>query len=354
MEMVRFAIIGCGSIAEKHALAIRQTPKAQLAACYSKTQANAERFAHAWGIHAYESYDALLTAESIDAVSICTPSGLHTTQAVAAIRQGKHVLIEKPMSLTLEEADSLIDISNHSHVKVGVISQYRFAPAVIETGRAIKAGALGRITSGSLQMKYCRSPAYYDSADWRGTWSMDGGGALMNQGIHGVDIFRFLMGTPKTLTACARTQVHAIEVEDSAVAILEFENGALGTIEGSTACYPGYPRRVEICGSKGSVILEEDAIIRWDVDIPCLLPVGLPARNVASSNPGAISLEGHARHYDNFVNAVLHDEPLLEDTAAGRLPLEIILAIYQSSMKGKSVDMAAFQRAGPSAKAHID
>lgn len=347
MNIVRFAIIGCGGIADKHALAIRQTPGAQLIACYSKTKASAERFAQAWGIKAFDSYDALLASDEIDAVSICTPSGLHTPQAIAAIKQGKHVLLEKPMSLTLEEADRLIDAAKYSQAKVGVISQYRFSPAVLEAGRAIKAEALGRITSGSLQMKYYRSPAYYASGAWRGTWALDGGGALMNQGIHGVDIFRSLMGAPKTLTGFARTQVHTIEVEDSAVAILEFESGALGTIEGSTACYPGYPRRVEICGDKGSVVLEEDAIIRWDVDIPCKLPVGHPPKDVASSDPKAISVEGHARQYVNFVGAVLHDEPLLEDTEAARLPLEIILAIYQSSASGKSIDMETLRRSRP-------
>jgi len=344
METVRFAIIGCGSISEKHAMAIQQTPEAQLVACYSDPMESAERFAQAWGINAYYSYDALLNSDNIDAVSICTPSGLHTPQAIAAIKHGKHVLMEKPMSLTLEEADSLINAAKHSQVKVGIVSQYRFSPAVLEINRAIKAGALGRITSGSLQMKYYRSPAYYASGPWRGTWKLDGGGALMNQGIHGVDIFRSLMGAPKTLTGYARTQVHAIEVEDSAVAILEFEGGALGTIEGSTACYPGYPRRLEICGDKGSIVLEEDSIIRWDLDIPCRLPVGQPPKDVASSDPMAISLEGHTRHYVNFVGAVLRDEPLLEDAEAGRLPLEIILGIYQSSASGKSIAMETLHR----------
>ena len=344
MNTIRIAIIGCGGISDKHAMAIRQTPEAQLTACYSDPWETAERFAKAYGIKAFDSYDALLASDDIDSVSICTPSGLHTPQALEAIRHGKHVLLEKPMSLTLEEADSLIDAAKSSGVKVGIISQYRFSPAVLEIGRAVNAGALGKVTSGSLQMKYYRSPAYYASGAWRGTWKLDGGGALMNQGIHGVDIFRSLMGTPKTLTGFARTQIHKIEVEDSAVAILEFEGGALGTVEGSTACFPGYPRRLEICGDKGSVVLEEDAIIRWDLDIPCRLPVGHPPKDVASSDPMAISLDGHIRHYVNFAGAILRDEPLLEDTAAGRLPLEIILAIYQSSADGKSIDMETLRR----------
>ena len=344
MKTVRIAIIGCGGISDKHAMAIRQTPETQLTACYSEPRESAEKFAQTWEIKAFESYGTLLASQDIDAVSICTPSGLHTPQALEAIRHGKHVLLEKPMSLTLEEADSLIDAANRSQVKVGVVSQYRFSPAVLEIGRAIEAGALGKVTSGSLQMKYYRSPAYYASGAWRGTWKLDGGGALMNQGIHGVDIFRSLMGKPKTLTGFARTQIHAIEVEDSAVAVLEFESGALGTLEGSTACFPGYPRRMEICGDKGSIVLEEDAIIRWDIDMPCRLPVGHPPKDVASSNPMAISLEGHIRHYVNFAGAILRGEPLLEDAQAGRLPLEVILAVYLSSESGKSIDMETLRR----------
>jgi len=339
MTKVRYAIIGCGGIAAKHALAIRETPDAELVACCDQVRDSALRFAEANKLHAFDTYEELLASDTVDAVSLCTPSGLHTPQAIQAIEAGKHVLLEKPMSLTLEEADRLIEAADKGGVKVGVISQYRFSPAVAEIRRAIEAGALGRITSGSLQMKYWRSKEYYASGAWRGTWALDGGGALMNQGIHGVDIFRYLMGAPKTLTGYARTQIHDIEVEDSAVAIIEFEGGAIGTIEGSTACYPGYPRRVEICGDKGSIVLEEDAILKWDVDIPCQLPVGKPADNVASSDPMAISNAGHVRHFANFTNAILHNEPLLADARIGRLPLEIILSVYKSSQTGRPVDM---------------
>lgn len=341
---VRYAIIGCGLIAHKHAAALKETPDAKLVACCSADIAGAELFANQYDLEAFDRYEDLLASPSVDAVSICTPSGLHTPQALQALEAGKHVFMEKPMSLTLEEADRLIDAQEKSDCKVGIISQFRFAPAVQEIKRAMDEGAFGNIVSGSLQMKYYRSPEYYKSGVWRGTWDMDGGGALMNQGIHGIDIFRYLMGPAKNLTGYARTLSHDIEVEDSAVAILEFKSGALGTIEGSTACFPGYPRRFEICGDKGSVVLEEDAIISWDLPIPCLLPVGQPAANVASSDPMAISNEGHLRQYVNFTRAILFDEPLLADAKAGRQPLEIILAIYASSKAGKSVSMKDFMR----------
>ncbi len=344
MKTVRIAIIGCGGIADMHAKAIHDTPNAELTACYSRSSESANRFAQRYGIEAFTSYEALLASPDVDAVALCTPSGLHTAQAIQAIQAGKHVLVEKPMSLTLREADELIATVDSGNVVVGVISQYRTSPAVEEIKRAIDAGALGRLTSGSLQMKYWRSAAYYASGAWRGTWALDGGGALMNQGIHGVDIFRYLMGAPVSLTAYARTLTHDIEVEDMAVAILEFEGGALGTIEGSTTCNPGYPRRIEICGDKGSVVLEEDSILKWDVDMPCNLPVGNQAMNVGASDPLAISYAGHTRHFTNFVNAILHGEKLLQDVRGGRLPLEIILSIYRSSQQKQTIDMKEVQR----------
>ena len=201
--------------------------------------------------------------------------------------------------------------------------------------RALDAGAFGRIVSGSLQMKYYRSEAYYASAAWRGTRAMDGGGCLMNQGIHGIDIFRYLMGPLRSLTAIARTQTRPIEVEDSAAAILEFQNGAIGTLEGSTTCYPGYPRRIEICGDVGSVVLEETSILRWDLPIPCRLPVGRSAQNVASSDPAAIDPSGHVRQIANLTDAVLYGAPLLADASTGRPPLEVILAVYESARTGR-------------------
>lgn len=338
MDKVRFGIIGCGVISSFHARAIACIEEAELYGCVDAYAPSAERFAKEHGVKQYASLEDMLADPAIDAVTICTPSGLHTQQAIAAMRAGKHIVCEKPMSLTLEQADELIRTANETGVKVCIISQFRFTPAVQAVKKAIEAGALGKIVSGSLQMKYFRSDEYYASGAWRGTWAMDGGGCLMNQGIHGVDVFRYLMGPVKQLTGFARTQLRHIEVEDSAAAALEFENGAVGTIEGSTVCSPGYPRRIEICGDKGSCVLEENAIIRWDVpgyDIG--LPVGVAATNVASSDPKAIDVSNHTRQFRNFVAAVLHGEELLAPAESGRPPLEIILGIYESSKTGKPV-----------------
>lgn len=338
MEKVRFGIVGCGVIAEFHFRAIGDIEEAEAAGCVDAYAPSAERFSAAHGIRRYETLEAMLADPQIDAVTICTPSGLHASQAIMAMRAGKHVVCEKPMSLTLEDADRLIATANETGVKVCIISQFRYAPAVQAVKRAMDAGALGRIVSGSLQMKYYRSDEYYASGAWRGTKAMDGGGCLMNQGIHGVDVFRYLMGPVKSLVGYARTQQRHIEVEDSAAAALEFACGAVGTIEGSTLCCPGYPRRIEICGDRGSVVLEENAILRWDCahyDIG--LPVGVNATHVASSDPKAIDVVGHTRQIRNFVSAIVRGEPLMAPAESGRPALEIILGIYQSSETGKPV-----------------
>ena len=335
MKQVRFGLIGCGMIANFHAAAIAQIPEATLMGVFDNNRQSAERFADQHQIRVYDTMSALLGSSDVDAVCICTPSGLHTEQAIAAMRAGKHIVCEKPMSLTLPDADRLIETARQTGVKTCIISQFRFSDAVQEVRRAIDSGAFGKIVSGSLQMKYYRSDAYYASGGWRGTWQMDGGGCLMNQGIHGIDVFRYLMGPMRQLTAITDTLTRKIEVEDSAVAIVRFANGAVGTIEGSTTCYPGYPRRIEICGDAGSVVMEEDSILRWDLPIPCRLPVGAEAKNVASSDPKAISVQGHVRQIKNLVDAIQNGAELMSNVETGRQALEVIIGIYTSSKEGK-------------------
>lgn len=336
-DTVRFGIIGCGMIANFHAKSIQETPGASLVGVHDTILAGAQAFGEKYDIPVFDTLEEMLVSPEIDVLCLCTPSGLHTPHALLAMEQGKHIVVEKPMSLTLDEADTLIAAADKHKALVCVISQFRLSPAVVEIRRALDLGAFGKLTMAELSMKYYRSAEYYASAGWRGTWAQDGGGALMNQGIHGVDVFRHLMGPVKSISGHIRTLIHDIEVEDSAVAALEFANGALGVITGATSSYPGCPRRIEICGDKGSILLEEDSILRWDLPIACNLPVGQAAANVASSNPGAISNEGHVRHFTNMVNAIRQGEALLNDAQGGRLPLEIILGIYESSAKGASV-----------------
>ncbi len=339
-KTVRFGLLGSGVIARFHARAIEKIPEARLVGVCGSSGERAQAFAREMGIKVYATIEEMAQSPEVDAVCICTPSGLHTRQAVLMMNHQKHIVVEKPMSLSLEEADLLIETARKTGVKVCVISQFRFSPAVVAIREAIAQGAFGKIVSGSLSMQYYRSEEYYCSADWRGTWAMDGGGALMNQGIHGIDVFRSLMGPVKSIFALTRTQTRPIEVEDCAAAVLEFANGAIGTIQASTTCYPGYPRNIAVYGDQGSVILEEDSILSWNLPIPCPLPVGARAENVASSDPKAIDVTGHTNQIQNLVNAILRDEPLLSDASTGRLPLEIILGIYESSNTGQKVELS--------------
>jgi len=338
MNKVRFALIGCGMIANFHATAIERIPDAELVGVFDAYRPGADRFAAERGVRVFETQEELLACSEVDAVCICTPSGLHTEQAIAVANAKKHVVVEKPMSLTLADADRVIAAVQENGVKSCVISQMRFSEPVQEIRCAIEAGAFGTIVSASLQMKYLRTHEYYASAGWRGTWAMDGGGCLMNQGIHGIDSFRYLMGPLKKLTAITKTQTRKIEVEDSAVAIVEFANGAVGTIEGSTTCYPGYPRRIEICGDAGSVVLEESTILRWDLPIECNLPVGKVKEKNSAADPKAMDVDGHIRQIGNLVDAILRDAPLMSDIRSGRPPLEVILGIYESSATGKTLE----------------
>lgn len=338
MKQIRFGVIGCGMISNFHAKAIKEIG-AVVYGAYTALEEEANVFSKKYSAKIYQTLEGMLSDPMIDVVSICTPSGLHATQAIQAIKAGKHVVVEKPMCLNLDDADHIINLAKEKNVKVCVISQFRFAAAVQEIKRAIKAGAFGTIVSASLAMKYYRSHEYYASAGWRGTWDMDGGGALMNQGIHGIDVFQYMLGPIKKLNAITKTQTRDIEVEDSAVSVIEFANGAVGTLEGSTTCYPGYPRRFEICGDKGSVVLEEDCILKWDLEIPCKLPVGKGPEDVASSDPKAINNEGHIKQIRNVINSILNDEPLLVDANEGRKPLQIILGIYESGKSGNCVEI---------------
>lgn len=324
-----FGIIGCGMISKFHARALGAIDGARLAGVFDPNPEAMARAAQAYGVRAFASMEAILACPEIDAVCVLTPNGLHAPIALQALAAGKHVVVEKPMAITLEDADKLVAASEAAGLKVCVISQLRFSPAVQAVKRALEEGYFGRIVSASLSMKYYREASYYNASGWRGTWAMDGGGALMNQGIHGVDLLQYLAGPVRRLSAVCKTQTRPIETEDSAAAILEFENGAVGTLEASTTCYPGYPRRLEICGDRGGVTLEEEDILKWD--LPCPKPDLAAHLSAASSDPSAIDARGHERQLRNMVAAIQTGEKLLVDAREGRKPVKIILSVYESA-----------------------
>ncbi len=334
---IHFGLIGCGMISKFHAQALQAIDGAELSGIYDPYKPAMERAAQDYGARTYDTLEAMLESPEIDAVCILTPNGTHAPLAHQALWTGKHVVVEKPMAITKADAELLVQTARETGLQLCVISQLRFSPAIQAVRRAVEEGAFGRIVSASLSMKYYRTQEYYTASNWRGTWEMDGGGALMNQGIHGVDLLQYLAGPVKRVRGIIKTQTRPMEAEDSVAAVLEFENGAIGTLEGSTACYPGYPRRLEICGERGSVVLSEEDILHWDLPEP---RPQLDAHSTASaSDPGAIDARGHLRQLKNMVAAIRGQESLLVDGEAGRKPVELILGIYESARTGMPVSL---------------
>lgn len=332
-----FGIIGCGMISKWHAQAIAADDRAVLIGVTDYSCDSAGKAADAYGCKVFQTVDDMLACADIDVVCICTPSGLHAPMAIRAAEAGKHIVVEKPMAITEQQIRDMIEACEANNVKVCVISQLRFSTVMQFVKKTIQEGALGRMISGDVYMKYYRSAEYYQSGGWRGTIAMDGGGALMNQGIHGIDLLQYLMGPVKSVSCMARTLVHDIEVEDTANILVEYESGAIGVIQGTTSVNPGYPRRLSLHGSKGSVVIQEDTVIEWDVeDYP--LPEELKGQNSkynGAQDPGAFATEYHELQISDMITAILENGAPLVDMYEGKKAVEIILAAYKASESGK-------------------
>jgi len=344
----KFGIIGCGMISGFHAKAI-QAAGGTLVACFDTRSEAADRLAEQYpGCKPYHDLKNFLADADIDIVTIGTPSGAHLDPAVAAAEAGKHVIVEKPLEVTLERCHKIIAACQKNNVQLATIFHSRFHDSSLMLKSAIDAGRFGRLTLGDAIVKWYRTQEYYDSGAWRGTWELDGGGALMNQAIHTIDLLTWLMGPVVEVTAHTALLAHdRIEVEDTAVAALKFANGALGTIVGTTASYPGYLKRVEISGSSGSAILEEEDIIRWDFaeSLPSDAAVQEAMANRKSggggaADPAAINFSGHAKLFANMMAAIDGKEKLVVDGPEGCRSVAIILAIYESAKKGKTIAVA--------------
>ncbi len=341
-----FAIVGCGMIAEYHARAIQEIPNARLVAVQSRNRANAERIAAlVGGCDIYTDLDEMLRRKDIHIVNVCTPSGAHMEPAVAAAEAGKHVVVEKPLEITLARCDRIIEACDRAGVKLCTIFPSRFSEANRLIKEAIDAGRFGRLTLGDTYVKWWRTQEYYDSGDWRGTWQLDGGGALMNQSIHNVDLLYWFMGDVVEIQAFTATLAHErIEVEDTAVACLRFKSGALGVIEGTTSAYPGLPKRCEIHGDSGTAIVEQDAITFWQFrnETPEDEQIRERYRQLAAAAGGAadprgITHHGHMEQLKDFLRAIDRNEDPLIDGREGRKSVEIILAIYKAASSGQKV-----------------
>lgn len=344
---IGFGIIGCGMISRFHARAIGDIKGAKLVACYSATPASADKFAAEQKCTPYHSLDALLKDPAVDVVTICTPSGAHMEPCLAAAKAGKHVIVEKPLDITLTRIDKMIAACDKAGVILSTIFPSRFHHSAQLMKGAIDKGRLGRLTLGDAYVKWYRTQQYYDSGAWRGTWSLDGGGALMNQAIHSVDLLTWMMGPVAEVTAHTTMLAHErIEVEDVAVATLRFANGALGVIEASTAVWPGELKRIEIHGTQGSIAMREEDIIRWEfakktkTDDELLAKMaGKTHTGGGAADPKAIGHHGHTGLFKDVLDAIKKGKKPLSDGSEGRRSVEIILAIYKSAETGKAVQL---------------
>lgn len=328
-DLIRFGILGCGLIARFHADAISGIENAVLVGVADAKPACAESFAEKLSVRAYADYAAMLADPEVDAVCVCTPSGFHYDNAMQALKAGKHVVLEKPMALTSREAKALEECANAGGLTLTVISQLRFSEDIRYVKALLERNAFGKVVLCDLYMKYWRDPAYYAESPWKGTRRFDGGGALMNQGIHGVDILLYLMGGAKVLCARNRTCFHDIEVEDASVSMLEFENGAMGVIEATTCACPGFARRLEITGTEGSVVLVENRIEKLLLGGKTVIDGTSEKRPDTAADPAAMDCCFHRAQLANFVAAVLGDEPLAVTAADGGRAVALIEEIYR-------------------------
>src|SRR6266487_2266753 len=339
---LRFGIIGCGVIGPVHAEAISTLPDAQLVAVADIIPELAQELAEAFHVAPYSDFQQMLAREQLDVVDVCTPSGMHGEHACQVMRSGRNVIVEKPMEISRAAIEEMLRVQQENGVKLAVISQHRFDPDTGQVHDLIEQQAFGRLVLGNALVPWWRSQAYYDSGAWRGTWELDGGGILMNQSIHSIDLLQWLMGPVKSVCAYTDTLVHRMETEDVAVAVLRFANGALGTIAATTDAYPGTGTRIEVHGDKGSVEIEDDRLSYLHLaqdDREQRAPTA-PAGPSAAQNPATLAIRSHALQIEDMIRAIRENGAPLVDGYAARHPVEIILGIYESARTHQEVTLS--------------
>ena len=321
-------LVGGGNISDTHARAAHAAGL-RVAGVFGDNRAKARQLADRHGAAAFDSLDDLLSDRSLELVVIGSPSGLHAEHATAAARARRHILVEKPLDISTPRVDALLAEVADAGVVLGVIFQDRLKPGVVAMKRQIDAGDLGTPLLATGEVKWFRPPEYYAGSRWRGTWALDGGGALMNQGIHTVDLLLHLLGPVARVSGLVATRFHAIEAEDTATAMLEFENGALGTLDVTTAAPPGRPRRLQVVGSAGSLVLEGDHLS------------GIGAGSVENaSSPVVTDVSAHVRIIEDFVAAVRNRRPPVCGGRDGRRSVELVEAVYRSAREIRPIDLS--------------
>jgi UDP-N-acetyl-2-amino-2-deoxyglucuronate dehydrogenase len=366
-KAIRFGIVGCGVIAATHADAIEELGDALLTACCDIDAERADAFASRYCIapqNCSYSINSLLDNPEVDAISICTPSGTHSELAIACLTAGKPVIVEKPMDVTLGACSLLTSVQRETGLAVSIISQHRFDASSVYAHQHIESGDLGTPILCEAQIKWHRTQEYYDSGDWRGTWEFDGGGALMNQGIHTVDLMLWMMGSVDTVYAVARTLTHdRIEVEDVICATLAFENGSVGNLVASTAVTPGFPAQLSIHGSLGTIVITGDALSTVNLgetgthndETASLLSSGQARHALQMAQGGTKSAESqkieptvnagtkwgdaHRAQFADFIESIQTGRTPKVNCQSGMEAVRVILAAYESARTGKIVSL---------------
>lgn len=339
-----FGIIGLGMVADYHACAIAASRGGRLVGVAGRSLDKAEAFATRHGAEfATDAVDALVARAEVDVVCVTTPNAAHLEPALAAVRAGKHLVVEKPLEVTLERVDEMISAAERAGVKLAPIFQSRFGDGARRLKAAIDAGRFGRLAVASADVKWQRTAEYYRSG-WHGVAALDGGGVYMNQAIHAIDLLQWFAGMPSEVFAWTTRRVHSgIEGEDTGVASLRFASGALGTVEASTAVFPGWSQCIELCGEHGSVRMEDDRLVRWDFRTE--LPEDAAIRAAQADNtirsgaaaPNAIGIEGHRRQIQDLIDAVREDRPVAIAPREARNAVAIIRALYDSAASNAAV-----------------
>jgi predicted dehydrogenase len=340
--LLRFALVGCGRIASRHAelLTGGRIPGASLAAVCDIVPERAKSFGDKFGVPAYTDLHELARAESVDVFSVLTPSGLHAEHVIALAPYGKHIVVEKPMALTLDDADAMIRACDRAGVKLFVVKQNRFNVPVMKLREALEGGRFGKLVLGTVRVRWCRTQAYYDQDAWRGTWALDGG-VLSNQASHHIDLLEWMMGPPESVFARSSTALVNIEAEDTAVVVLKFRNGALGVIEATTAARPtDLEGSISILGESGTVEIGGFAVNElktWRFSKP--EPGDETVMRDFSVNPPNVYGFGHKAYYEHVVRSISERSRQLVDGLEGRKSLELISAIYESIETGREIPL---------------
>jgi predicted dehydrogenase len=337
----KIGIVGAGVIADFHAQAIRAMEGAELVAAFARKDEKAQTFAQKYECAGYSDMDAFLNHPEMEVVTICSVSGAHLEHATLAAKAGKHIICEKPLEVTTDRIDQMIKVCNQNNVSLSGVFPRRFNDSTFIFKKAIEDGRLGKIVLCDTAIKWWRSQEYYDSGAWRGTWDLDGGGALMNQSIHTIDLMLHLLGDVSSVTASGGLEAHkGIEVEDVAVAIVDFKSGARGVIQASTACFSntGLPASIHICGDQGSIMMVDDKFSVWDLKNQLLEDEQILAEHgvyentsgAGAADPKAIDFLWHQRNFENALDALRNNESPEVDGKEGRRAVELITAIYES------------------------